>query len=716
MPRYCQFLFFRKKLNSLLHVLLTVTCFFIYNLSAAQPKDIDSLKKILPSLHDSERVDCLNEIIYYYFSVDNYNFSVDNKDSIEDYLTITYEEAKKLKYAHGIAVSLFQQAGIQNRFNNNFPKGEQLATESLQYYSLTNNKKYIEVAYGELGWALFAQSIYDKAMINLKQSGEWAKKAGTYEWMFVANSIIGQIYRESGNYDSAFYAFKQALDVAVQFKNTFWIAEEFIDIGDLYQAIEDYPTALEYYGKAFKMKKRNDISIYDYPVYAELFSLTHQYDSALYYYNYLDSAKADIQKLRIFLISKGEYFLIRKEYDNALGNFLRGLAYHRQFNDRNQIKRALIDIAKTYAGENNNSAALQYAREGLNMALQTKSRQYIRDAYQIIYAVYDRLHETDSAYFYYQKYVAMKDVVSNDELKGKFAAYNYEQKITLLDKEKLLQQQQLKQSAQQKIFLIIGILGVMVLGIIFLRFAVLKRKNEKHLREIAENELQLQKLESQKQFSELEMQALRAQMNPHFIFNCLSSINRFILKNKTEEASDYLTKFSRLIRMVLNNSKRSFISLEDELETLHLYLDMERLRFKDSFDYSFTYNNSVEASNIFIPPLLLQPFAENAIWHGLMHRQEKGFLNFNFLAEEKWLTCIITDNGVGREKAESLKSKSAEKQKSMGLKITTERLSLLNNRPDEQTIFTIEDITDENGNALGTRVHLKIYYKEMMEV
>ncbi len=145
----------------------------------------------------------------------------------------------------------------------------------------------------------------------------------------------------------------------------------------------------------------------------------------------------------------------------------------------------------------------------------------------------------------------------------------------------------------------------------------------------------------------------------------LSSINGFILKNKKlKKAQIILHGVSRLIRMVLNNSKREFISLEDELETLRLYLEMEKLRFKNSFDYSFTYNNAVEVSNIYIPPLLLQPFAENAIWHGLMHlpdrqagKQAKGFLNFNFSAEDKLLLCTITDNGVGREKAELLKSK-----------------------------------------------------------
>ncbi len=261
------------------------------------------------------------------------------------------------------------------------------------------------------------------------------------------------------------------------------------------------------------------------------------------------------------------------------------------------------------------------------------------------------------------------------------------------------------------VFIIIGVLITT-----FIRNAKLNRRKQQLQFQATEVKAQLEVAALTQQASELEMQTLRSQMNPHFIFNCLSSINRFILKNKTEEASDYLTQFSRLIRMVLNNSKQSFISLEDELETLRLYLEMERLRFKNSFDYVINLPDDIEVENIFIPPLLLQPFAENAIWHGLMHKQEKGFLNFDFSAEDKFLICIINDNGIGREQAELLKSKSVEKQKSMGLKITSERLSLLNNNSNEQTFFTIEDLVDENGKAIGTRVHLKIFYKEMMEV
>jgi CheY-like chemotaxis protein len=214
--------------------------------------------------------------------------------------------------------------------------------------------------------------------------------------------------------------------------------------------------------------------------------------------------------------------------------------------------------------------------------------------------------------------------------------------------------------------------------------------------------------------SELEMQVLRAQMNPHFIFNCLSSINRFILKNESETASDYLTKFSRLIRMVLNNSNKNLIILEDELEMLRLYLDLEKLRFKNSFDYSITFHNNFDAASIFIPPLLLQPFAENAIWHGLIHKEGQGVLEIAFELDNNMLICYITDNGIGRKKAEALKSKSAEKQKSMGMQITADRLALLN-KDVEQTTFSVEDLVDAEGRAAGTKVTLKIRYKETIE-
>ncbi len=214
----------------------------------------------------------------------------------------------------------------------------------------------------------------------------------------------------------------------------------------------------------------------------------------------------------------------------------------------------------------------------------------------------------------------------------------------------------------------------------------------------------------------MEMQALRAQMNPHFIFNCLNSINRFIMKNESQAASDYLTQFSRLIRFVLNNSKKSWIPLEDEIDMLRLYLDMEKLRFKDAFHYHLFCGEGIDPSAMFIPPLLLQPFVENAIWHGLMHKEENGLVSISFRVKNDILHCTVSDNGVGRSAAANAGSKSSQAHKSMGIQITRERLALINGElNDEKVVFNIEDMIDETGQPSGTKVILSIRFQQNYE-
>ena len=201
--------------------------------------------------------------------------------------------------------------------------------------------------------------------------------------------------------------------------------------------------------------------------------------------------------------------------------------------------------------------------------------------------------------------MTLKDSILNQQFIWKLNNYKKEMEeerktsqINLLNKDNQLKEQKLKQQAIVKNGLIIGIILLFLLGVFIFRNLSLKRKNDK-LR--LQKNLEMQQLASEKKHAELqqqalelEMQALRAQMNPHFIFNCLSSINRFIFKNDNKLASDYLTRFSRLIRMVLMHSQKKLIPLEDELEMLRLYLDLERLRFKDAFDYSITTTNIVD--------------------------------------------------------------------------------------------------------------------------
>jgi Histidine kinase len=209
--------------------------------------------------------------------------------------------------------------------------------------------------------------------------------------------------------------------------------------------------------------------------------------------------------------------------------------------------------------------------------------------------------------------------------------------------------------------------------------------------------------------SQTEMAALRSQMNPHFIFNCLNSIQFFTAQNDAERASDYLTKFSRLIRLVLENSKSEKVTLANELETLRLYIEMEAMRFQQKVRYEIQIHDNIDTESVEIPPLLLQPFVENAIWHGLMHKEDGGTVTVSAQQPRPdYLRVQITDDGVGRQKAAEYKSKSATKNKSLGMKLTADRIELINQLYQTQTHITVEDLTDADGQPTGTQVVVEI--------
>jgi ligand-binding sensor domain-containing protein len=213
--------------------------------------------------------------------------------------------------------------------------------------------------------------------------------------------------------------------------------------------------------------------------------------------------------------------------------------------------------------------------------------------------------------------------------------------------------------------------------------------------------------------AQIEMKALRAQMNPHFIFNSLNSIQKFILKNDTFAASQYLTKFSKLIRLILDHSNQHYIQLSQEIEQLKLYTEIEALRFDQQFDYTFEIDPNLKSELLYIPSMIIQPYIENAIWHGLLHKEDRGALKITF--ENCLENCIrvsIEDNGIGREKAQQLKSKQVLKKKSYGMEITHNRIEILNKIENENTICQVLDLKDVNGNPLGTRVELTIPLKK----
>lgn len=247
---------------------------------------------------------------------------------------------------------------------------------------------------------------------------------------------------------------------------------------------------------------------------------------------------------------------------------------------------------------------------------------------------------------------------------------------------------------------------VAVVAIIY--FLIKWRLLEKYRLQMERSEKERELSRLQHRASQLEMHALRAQMNPHFLFNSLNSINRFILQNNSEQASGYLTKFSRLMRLILQNSQYELIPLENELDALKLYLELEAVRFDHHFSYAVKVDEDLDVGALKVPPLIIQPYAENAIWHGLMHKEEPGNLLIELKEEQNYLVCTITDDGIGRTKAAELKSKSASTHKSMGMKITADRIASMKHGKINENNIQITDLILPDGTPGGTRVEIKI--------
>lgn len=216
------------------------------------------------------------------------------------------------------------------------------------------------------------------------------------------------------------------------------------------------------------------------------------------------------------------------------------------------------------------------------------------------------------------------------------------------------------------------------------------------------------KTEFNKQLADTRMEALRAQMNPHFIFNCLNSINRYIIKSDIKTSSLYITRFAKLIRLILDNSEHKKVVLSNELEALKLYIEMEALRFDHKFTFDIQVDDEIDTNNIEVPPLIIQPYVENAIWHGLLQKDTGGSLFIRLTQENDNLICEITDNGIGREKAMEYKSQNAPTRKSIGIKLTEERLNMASEDLAKSGSQKIIDLYNENGEPAGTTVILNI--------
>jgi ligand-binding sensor domain-containing protein len=254
-------------------------------------------------------------------------------------------------------------------------------------------------------------------------------------------------------------------------------------------------------------------------------------------------------------------------------------------------------------------------------------------------------------------------------------------------------------------FRIGAILFLFFLIWLFIYFRV-RRMRRKH-------KMEKKVLKIEKQLFDIQQKALRLQMNPHFIFNSLNSIQSYILNNDVDLAINYLARFSQLMRLILSNSRESIIPLADELQAIRLFLEIEKLRFEDKFTYSILVDPKIDDEFTGVPPMVIQPYIENAIIHGMVHKTSPGHITIRFQEKKSRMLCSIEDNGVGRAKAAEIKRKSGLNTKSRGMMITKERLEILNMKSDEKFSIKVIDLKDANGNPAGTRVELLITSQEL---
>ena len=715
-----KFIFYRVLYLS--YILLPL--FFFYT-SHAQRAKIDSLKKALPSLHVTARVDCLNVLSLAYTYL--------HTDTAKSYAQKAFTGAMIIKYTRGMVMALNNEARIAGLGFHDFALQEKMSLQTIRLYKNIQDEKVLAETYMNLALALFCQSYFNRAEAACMEVIRLSQKTSDKKRIGESTAVMGSISLESGNYEKSFEYFNQSLEIFKTINDSYNTAIVLAKIGDLYRLAGDQKTALNFYFQSLKYPKGLSLLWYPLVDLGDSYYSHEQLDTALYdqdIYNQTIKSLTIRSNYKIFhRIRTAELHMASKEYDKALGLLMEDLELSGKKNDKNLVMRLLLDIGKTYEGKKDYRMANHYTKVLIQNARKHKAKQYMRDGYRLMSGLQEQLHHPDSAYFYFRQYTNMKDSVAIDEFSKKLAIYKAatenekkQAQIESLNNEKMISQQQLQLSEQQvkgesflKNILIAGVLVLVLLGFIIFRNIILKQKNEANRHEIVEKELTMQKLEServksalQQQATELEMQALRAQMNPHFIFNSLNSINRFILQNDKSMASEYLTKFSRLVRLILQNSQSSLIPLESELEALQLYLELESVRFNHHFHFTIRLDPGMDVSALKVPPLIIQPYAENAIWHGLMHKEEKGHLQIELYEEGNMLCCKIADDGIGRKKAVEIKSKSAATHKSMGIQITANRIAMLQKENSDASQIKITDLVLPDGRVGGTEVLLKI--------
>jgi tetratricopeptide (TPR) repeat protein len=551
---------------------------------------------------------------------------------------------------------LFSSAGKQE-------EKFQYYSEKTRYYKQNGPKENLADCYHGIAGYYYYLGDYDKAIEYFLRARD---AFISFDAFGSANdeAVVGKMYLEWGNLNKAEVYLKSALKLLISLKFEVDYFFCYRNLGDLCFKRHDYQGAMHYYleGKKYWGEPTSNYVALNLVSIAAVHLQLDSRDSARFYLDWAESLR---QKKNL-----GISF--------PQGNFEIDYTFY-----------------KYYLATGNQKRARQRLEAALQQARLYKTNPLILKYTNELHSFFLKQGDPFQALRYLEQYHAIQDSLNAMNTKARIASFEIEQNQQ--EKENEIAQLQTQKTTLRNYYLFASFLLLMIVLGVFSRLRYKRKRDKEQLTTDFKNQL-----------AQAETKALRSQMNPHFIFNSLNSINNFVTDQKHEIASDYLLKFSKLIRLILDNSRSETIPLDKELETLQLYVQLESIRFENHFKYVVNIAENTSAGSIMIPPMLLQPFIENAIWHGLMQKRTKGTITVDIRKEnEKFLNISITDDGIGREKAAEMKSKSAT-HRSHGMKVTSERIEMMNKLNSTGAKVHIIDLKDEQSNALGTRVELTL--------
>ncbi|WP_034061341.1 tetratricopeptide repeat-containing sensor histidine kinase [Lacinutrix jangbogonensis] len=523
---------------------------------------------------------------------------------------------------------------------------------------------------------------------------------------------------QSGNYG-------KALELALKTKK---IQEEISDfagliytnssIARIYNHLEESNKAIEIQLENLELIKKNPNKNIEAQVHFYLgtaYTEVEKYDDAEFHYKAAKQIAESVSFETGIAIANSSLGVIenkRRNYKAAITYLNQSLTFFKKNNQNANVAHSNLELAVSFANTGRIGDALDVNEEAIKIYKDQNNFKSLSRAYLEQSDYFKRKNDYLNANKYLEEHYKVKDSIFSKEKVSVIEEMQIKYETEKVQKEKELAEKQvaitqLESDKNRNLFLgSLLIAGLILLSSLFY-FSRLKAKKKADLIKIELQETQ-KRLAIEKQYRDSELKALKAQMNPHFIFNALNSIQDYIVLNQKNLASDYLGKFADLIRNYLHFSDTGFISIPEEVHNLNLYLELEKLRFEEQLEYTFQVEEAANSDALTIPTMLIQPYVENALKHGLLHKKDNRKLNISISkTSDKIIECSIVDNGIGRERSREINKKRAHHHKSFALKATTERLDLLNYGREKKIGVTIIDL-QENNEATGTKVVLKI--------